>query len=260
MSQSLEGKSAVVTGGGRGIGAAVVEELARAGVSVVAASRTVADLEEVAGRLRDDGLKVWAVPCDVTREESVAELCQGAWDKLGAVDILVNNAGIAASSPVKRMSLEEWERLFAVNARGVFLTTRAFLPGMLERGWGRVVNVASIAGLTGGSYIAHYSATKHAVVGFTRSVAAEVAPKGVTVNAVCPGYVDTPMTEQSIDNMVAIAGFSREEARKRLEAMSPQGRLMDPEEIAYWVRCLCDPRARGVNGETIMINGGGLPG
>jgi len=256
----LEGRSAVVTGGGRGIGAAVVEELARSGARVVAAARTTSEVEEVADRLRGQGHEVWGLPCDVTDEAAIIELVRGARERLGKVDILVNNAGIASSSPVKRLKTEEWERMFAVNVRGVFLATRAFLPEMVERGWGRIVNVASIAGLAGAAYISHYAATKHAVVGFTRSVAAEVATQGVTVNAVCPGYVDTPMTERSVAQIVQVAGLSPEEARQRLEAMSPQRRLMEPEEIAFWVRCLCDPRGRGVNGETLVINGGALPG
>lgn len=257
----LEGKTAVVTGGGRGIGAAVVAELARAGAAVVAAARTTAEVEELAETLRGEGHAAHGMTCDVTDAASIEALRAGAEEKLGRpADILVNNAGIASSAPLKRLSTEEWDRVFNVNARGLFLVTRAFLPGMMAAGWGRVVNIASIAGLVGGAYISHYSATKHAVVGFTRSVAHEVAKKGVTINALCPGYVDTPMTEGSIRNMMQIAGMSRDEARANLEAMSPQGRLMTPEEIAYWTCALCDERALGVNGETIVINGGALPG
>jgi NAD(P)-dependent dehydrogenase (short-subunit alcohol dehydrogenase family) len=174
------------------------------------------------------------------------------------VDILVNNAGVAASAPLRSVSPEEWDRLFAVNVRGTYLCTREFLPDMLAEGWGRVINVASIAGLTGAAYISAYAASKHAVIGFTRSVAAEVAAKGVTVNAVCPGYVDTPMTDGSVAHIAAKTGLSPEEARERLRRMSPQNRLFEPEEVAYLVRCLADPRARGVNGQAIVLDGGAL--
>lgn len=255
---SLEGKTAVVTGGGRGIGAAVGRELAQAGAAVLLAARTAADVEAVAAELARAGHRAWGTTCDVTDPEQVVALARTAEEKLGRVDVLVNNAGMAASAPVKAQSLEEWERLFAVNTTGTFLCTRAFLPGMVERGWGRVINVASIAGLTGAAYIAAYAASKHAVVGFTRSAAAEVAAKGVTVNAVCPGYVNTPMTDRSVATIAAKTGKGEAEARAVLERMSPQNRLFEPEEVAYLVGCLADPRARGINGQAIVLDGGAL--
>ncbi len=159
---------------------------------------------------------------------------------------------------MKAITLEEWNRVFAVNATGTFLCTRGFLPGMLERGWGRVVNVASIAGKMGAAYISAYAASKHAVLGFTRSVAAEVAAKGVTVNAVCQGYVDTEMTERSVARIVEKTGLAEEKARATLDRMSPQNRLFQPEEVAYQVLVLCDPRAAGVNGQAVVLDGGGV--
>jgi 3-hydroxybutyrate dehydrogenase len=255
---SLEGKTAVVTGGGRGIGAAVGRELADAGAAVVLASRTVAEAEAVAAELREAGHRAWGARCDVSDPAEVEALLGAAGERLGRVDVLVNNAGIAASAPVKGQSLAEWQRIFAVNATGTFLCTRAFLPGMLAAGWGRVINVASIAGLTGAAYIAAYTASKHAVIGFTRSLAAEVAAKGVTVNAVCPGYVDTPLTDRSVAAIAGRTGKSVEEARELLRRMSPQNRLFEPEEVAYLVRCLADPRARGVNGQALVLDGGAL--
>lgn len=255
---ALSGRTAVVTGGGRGIGAAVVRELAAAGAAVVAAARTLSEVESLAAELAAAGHRAWGLACDVTSAESVAELARRAGEHLGQVDILVNNAGIATSAPLKSVTPEEWERVFAVNVTGTFLCTQAFLPGMLARGWGRVVNVASIAGLTGAAYISTYAASKHAVIGFTRSLAAEVAAKGVTVNAVCPGYVDTPMTEQSIARIVAKAGITEEAALESLKRMSPQHRLFEPEEVSYLVATLCDPRARGVNGQAIVLDGGAL--
>jgi 3-hydroxybutyrate dehydrogenase len=254
----LSGKTAVVTGGGRGIGAAVVRELAEAGVRVIAAARSQAEIESVAAELAAQGHSVAALACDVTRPESIAEMAEKARKRFGPVDILVNNAGVVTSAPLKTVTLAEWERIFAVNVTGTFLCTQQFLPGMLERGWGRVVNVASIAGLTGAPYISTYAASKHAVIGFTRSMAAEVAAKGVTVNAVCPGYVDTPMTEGSLARIVAKTKLTQEQAVESLKAMSPQRRLFEPDEVAYLVRCLCDHRARGVNGQSIVLDGGAL--
>ena len=249
----LEGKGAVVTGGGRGIGAEVARELAARGARVVVSARSVDQLEAVAAELGDG---VSAVACDVADPAAIEALREEATARLGAVDVLVNNAGIASSAPVKRQSLEEWNRLIAVNTTGTFLCTQAFLPAMVERGWGRVINVASVAGKMGGAYIGAYAASKHAVVGFTRSLAQEVATTGVTANAVCPGYVDTEMTDYSVARIVEKTGAGADEARRRLEAMSPQRRLIEPEEVAFLVAMLCDDRARGINGQALVIDGG----
>lgn len=254
----LQGKTAVVTGGGRGIGAAVMRELAAAGARVVAAARTLAEIEALAAELSAAGHEAAALACDVTDPASITRLAREAEARFGAVDILVNNAGIADSAPVKSVPLADWERIFAVNMTGTFLCTQAFLPGMLARGWGRVVNIASVAGLNVGAYIAPYSASKHAVIGFTRSLALEVATKGITVNAVCPGYVDTPLTDQSVLRIMEKTGRSAAEARAGLERLSPQRRLFEPEEVSYLVACLCHPRAKGVNGQAIVLDGGAL--
>ncbi len=255
---SLEGRTAVVTGGGRGIGAAVAGALAEAGAAVVVAARSRASLDQVERGLRDAGYQAWAVPCDVGDPESVQRLAAAATVKLGRVDILVNNAGVAHSAPVKRIELGEWEQLFRVNVTGTLLCTQAFLGGMVERGWGRVVNIASVAGLAGGKYVAAYSATKHAVIGFTRSLAAEVAAAGVTANAVCPGYVDTDMTRASVAQIVRTTGLSRDAALEAILALNPQHRLLQPEEVAHAVVALCGDRARGINGQAIVIDGGAL--
>ena len=255
-SGSLRGRGALVTGGGRGIGASTARALAEAGARVVVSARSVDEIEAVAAELRASGHEAWAIPCDVTDEARVAALAEAAAEQLGRVDVLVNNAGIAASAPLKRMTLEEWNRVFAVNVTGVFLCTRAFLTPMVEAGWGRVVNIASIAGKVGHPYITHYVASKHAVIGFTRALATEVAAKGVTVNAVCPGYVDTPMTDASVANMIEKTGMSEEQARRWLEDVSPQKRLMRPEEVAFQVVALCHPDAAGVNGQSLVIDGG----
>ena len=197
--------------GGRGIGAATARALAESGARIVVTARSVDQIEKVKDELRQAGLEVWAVACDVTDADQVVALAEQSRELVGPVQILVNNAGIASSAPLKHLALEEWNRLLAVNATGPFLCTQAFMPGMVETGWGRVINVASIAGKIGAPYISGYCASKHAVVGFTRAVAAEVAAKGVTVNAVCPGYVDTPMTEQSVATISAKTGLSETE-------------------------------------------------
>ena len=184
---SFQVLGAVITGGGRGIGAAVARELAENGAKVVVSARSMNEIEAVAQELTAVGHIAHAIKCDVADENSVEMMAKEAAVLLDTVDILVTNAGIARSNPVKRLSHEEWSQIMAVNATGTFLCSKAFLPGMLERRWGRVINVASVAGLRGSSYIAAYTASKHAQVGFTRALAAEVAEQGITVNAICPG-------------------------------------------------------------------------
>ncbi|MCH7474413.1 MAG: SDR family oxidoreductase [Gemmatimonadetes bacterium] len=254
----LQDSRAVVTGGGRGIGAAVARALAEAGASVVVASRTESDIEQLASKLRAEGHQAWSVVCDVSDPQSIRELAISATDRLERVDILVNAAGIASSAPLHKLTLEDWNRVISVNATGTFLCTQAFISGMVERKWGRVVNVASVAGLTGSRYIAAYSASKHAVIGFTRCAAAEVAQHGVTVNAVCPGFVDTDMTAESLDRIVESTGISRDEALAAILDTTPQRRLFEPEEVAHAVLSLCDEKAKGINGQAIVLDGGGL--
>ncbi len=250
---SLEGRGAVVTGGGQGIGAAVARALAAEGAAVVVAARTVAKIDTVAAELRAAGRRAWAVRCDVTDPTSVRTLAETATRHLGHVDVLVNNAGIAHSAPLHRLTLEDWTRVLAVNATGTFLCTQAFLPGMLDRRWGRVVNVASVAGLQGAKYIAAYSAAKHAALGFTRSVAAEVEATGVTCNAVCPGFVDTDMTRESVARVATKTGKAPADALAALLATAGQGRLIPPEQVAQAVLALCADGAQDTNGEAVVL-------
>ena len=255
---SLAERSAVITGGGRGIGAAIAEALTARGVRVVVSARSEEEIEATAERLSDNGAKAYAVPCDVSDPGQVAALADQARELLGPVDILVNNAGFAPSAPLTGIDLEGWQRVFDVNVTGTLLCSQAFAPGMAERGWGRVVNVASIAGRVGAPYIAAYAATKHAVIGLTRALGAEMAKTGVTFNAVCPGYVDTPLTEASIERIVDKTGISEDDVLKHMRDSSPQGRLMDPSEIAFLVASLCEDEARGINAQAIVIDGGGV--
>lgn len=250
----LQSKVALVTGASRGIGEAVARELHAAGARVVLCSRKLEAVKAVADELTG----AYPVECDVAQPQAIEAMATQVHQEFGGVDILVNNAGIATSAPLKALTLEEWNRIHSINVQGTFLCTQAFLPRMLERKWGRVINIASTAGLTGARYISAYSASKHAVMGFTRSLAEEVAAKGVTVNAICPGYVDTPLTDKTLENIQAQTGRSHEDALKALTRMSPQGRLIEVDEIAFWTLCLCDHRGRGMNGQAIVVDGGGL--
>ncbi len=254
----LEGLGAVVTGGGRGIGSAIARALADAKVRVVVAARTSSEITAVAEAIAADGGSAYALKCDVTDETSVARLAMLARDRLGAIDILVNNAGIALSAPVHKTLLQDWNRQFAVNATGTFLCTRAFVPQMVERGWGRIINIASVAGVTGDQYVSAYSASKHAVLGLTRSVAAEVVRHGITVNAVCPGYVDTAMTDASIARIREKTGRSEADTLEAILSTTPQHRLIHPTEVAHMVLSLCHEDAGSINGEAIIIDGGQL--
>jgi len=250
---SLVGRGAVVTGGGRGIGAGVAHALADAGASVIVAARTAAEVEAVATRIRARGGRAWGVTCDVADEAQVRTLAARVFQHTGTVDILVNAAGDGGAAPFERITLAEWRGMFEAHATGTFLCTRQFAPAMRERGFGRIVNVASIAGLEGARYIAHYAAAKHAVVGFTRSVGLELAGSGVTINALCPGYVDTPMTQRTIANVVAKTGRSPEVALASVLASAEQERLLTVAEVATATLELCGEAAAATNGRAITL-------
>jgi 3-hydroxybutyrate dehydrogenase len=255
----LEGYNALITGGGRGIGAAAGLALARAGAKVSLAARNEAQVVQMAAEIRSEGLEAFAFRCDVTDERQVRDLVLSARDAMGRVDILVNNAGTAASNPLSRVTLAEWRHIMDVNATGTFLCTKAVYDRMAERRWGRVVNIASVAGLEGGRYITAYTAAKHAVVGFTKALAEESRGKGVTVNAVCPGYVDTPLTDETIARIMHHTGKDRQGALDLLLAESGQSRLMRAHEVADAILALCREEAHGRNGEIVVLDGKEVP-
>jgi len=253
--KALAGRTALITGGGRGIGAATARMLAQHGATVAVVARNMDQVVEVAARLRNDGFDAYAFHCDVARPADVRDATLAAREAMGRVDILVNNAGTAPSNPLHRVTVGEWNHVIAVNVTGTFLFTQAVVPGMVEWGWGRVVNVASIAGLVGGKYMSAYTASKHAVVGFTRAVAAAAEGPGVTVNAVCPGYVDTPLTDDALGRIVYLTGKSTEEARKLLLVQTGQTRLITADEVAGAVLELCVEGSASANGEAIVLDG-----
>jgi NAD(P)-dependent dehydrogenase (short-subunit alcohol dehydrogenase family) len=254
----LTGRVALITGGGRGIGRAVALSLAAAGADVAVSGRNAELLEETVGAILAMGRRAASVVCDVSERSQVEAMVTRVKQDLGDPLILVNNAGVAASAKLVDTTDEMWDRMLRVNATSAFYATRAALPAMLAAKWGRIVNMASVAAKAGAPYIVAYTASKHALLGLTRAAAAEVAGRGITVNAVCPGYVDTEMTDRSTANISKRTGRSEPDARKILEGFSPQGRLMTAEEVAALTSYLCTEAARGVNGQGIVLDGGAL--
>lgn len=247
----LAGKTALITGGGRGIGRAIAERLASEGARVIVTGRTESEIDDTARAL--GGL---AIRMDAADRASVRAAVDALKVRSEDVDVLVNNAGFAESVAFDRTFDELWDRLLEVNVTSAFALCRALVPGMIERGFGRVINIASNAGLTGYGYSVAYCASKHAMVGMTRALAVEIAKTQVTVNAVCPGWTRTRMGDEAITRIVEKTGRSLEVARKALENMSPQQRFTEPEEVAHVVAMLCAPGARSIHGQTIVVDGG----
>jgi NAD(P)-dependent dehydrogenase (short-subunit alcohol dehydrogenase family) len=254
LANVLDGKHALITGGGTGIGAAIARTLAAAGVAVSIAGRRAQPLENVAAGLP----RAKMIVADVTREADCEAMVAAARAAHGPIDILIANAGAAESVPIGKADLAHWQRMIDVNLTGAFLSVQAALPDV-ARGNAhgrRIVFIASTAGIKGYPYVAAYCAAKHGVVGLARALAAELAPRGVTVNAVCPGFTETPMLESSLANITEKTGRTRAEAQDDLQRLNPQGRFIQPEEVAEAVLWLCTPAAQAINGQAISVSGG----
>lgn len=252
------GKVALVTGGGRGIGAEIARNLAREGATVAVSARTESEVRKVVDEIAAVGGRAQYFIADLSQPDQARTLLPKVEAALGPIDFLINNAGVASSAPVVKVSLEEWNRIFAINVTATFLCTQAALPRMIARGSGRIVNIASATARFGARYISAYAASKHAVLGFTRCVAAEVAAHGITANAVCPSFVDTGMVSESVARIVEKTGLSAEQALATMKNQSPQKRLLTTPEVASVVSMLCSEEGRGINGQAIVIDGGGL--
>jgi NAD(P)-dependent dehydrogenase (short-subunit alcohol dehydrogenase family) len=247
----LEGRHAFITGGGTGIGAAAATHLRSAGAKISVSGRRLEPLEKIAAIVGGT-----AFQCDVTDRQQIARAFDEARAANGPIEMLVVNAGIAESAPFHKMKRESWDRIIATNLTAAFDCAQAALPDLLESQNGRLVFVASVASLRGVPYAAHYAASKHGLLGLMRSLAAEYAKTNLTVNSVCPGYVDTPMTDQSIARVSEITGRSEEQSRDAITSMNASGRLVDPDGIATMILTLCLPQSRDVNGAAVTIDGG----
>jgi NAD(P)-dependent dehydrogenase (short-subunit alcohol dehydrogenase family) len=253
MSDSLAGKTAVVTGAGRGIGASIAQALAREGAAVALMGRNAARLDEQAKTMAADTL---VAPADITDPQSVQAAFGRIRERFSRIDILVNNAGQAESAPFTRTDFALWQKMLAVNLTGAFLCTHAVFDAMRKQDYGRIISVASTAGLIGYGYVSAYCAAKHGVIGLTRSLALEAAKTHVTVNAICPGYTETDIVKDAVANIMAKTGKSEAEARAALVVHNPQGRMVQPDEVASTVVWLCHPNSASITGQAIVVAGG----
>jgi NAD(P)-dependent dehydrogenase (short-subunit alcohol dehydrogenase family) len=254
----LAGRNAVVTGAGRGIGRSIALALAKAGADVAVTARTSQELEQLAVEISHMARRSFFTSCDVTDPTQVQSMAERFLHDLGHIEILINNAGNAGSHKFLNHPDDLWHRMLAINLTSIYYVTKAFVPTLINQRQGRIINIASIAARVGGSYIAAYTAAKHGALGLTRALAVELLPYNITVNAICPGYVDTPMTDASVSNIVARTGMQEAEAREALEKTSPQHRLIAPEEIASIAVFLAQESAKGITGQAINIDGGGV--
>ncbi len=253
MGNSLSGKIAVVTGAGRGIGAAIAQALAREGASIALLGRNA---DRLAAQAKTISTDTFVAPADITEPDSVQAAFAKIRERFSRIDILVNNAGQAQSAPFAKTDFALWQKMLAVNLSGAFLCTQAVFAAMLKQDYGRIVSVASTAGLIGYGYVSAYCAAKHGVIGLTRALALEAAKSQVTVNAVCPGYTETDIVKDAVANIMAKTGKAESEARAALVVHNPQRRMVQPGEVAHAVAWLCHPDSASITGQSIVVAGG----
>jgi NAD(P)-dependent dehydrogenase (short-subunit alcohol dehydrogenase family) len=249
-------KTAWITGAGKGIGKAIALAFAARGIRVAVSARTASDIETVAQEIRAGGGEAFAVVCDVTQPDAIANAVQQICAHSGDITILVNNAGVGGSHKFLGHDDTLWHNIMDTNLNSVYYVTKAVAPMMVAANWGRIINIASIASKVGGKYMAAYTASKHGVLGLTRALAMEFVANNITVNAICPAYVDTPMTDASVANMTQKTKMSEADARAYLAKLSPQNRLITSEEVAHVALMLIDDEARGITGQAINVDGG----
>ena len=259
VSKPLKGQHALITGGSRGIGAAISNALAALGADISLVARDLKTLEIQSNHLKSEfGVNVFSTSTDITNEKEIESSFKKSEKINGAVDILINNAGIGKSMPFHKMDLDFWKTTLDLNLTGTFLCTKQVYENMRERGYGRIINISSTVGLRGYPYIAAYAASKHAVIGLTRTLALEAVKKGITVNAICPGYTETDLVSEAIDNIAKTSGRDKVTIKTEIENMSPMGRLVTPEEVAESAAWLCLPSSASVTGQAIVIAGGSV--
>ena len=249
-------KTAWVTGAGKGIGKAIALAFAQRGIAVAVSARTLSDIEIVAQEIRDNGGNAFPVVCDVTQPDAIANAVEQIRAQLGDITILVNNAGLGGSHKFLGHDDALWHKIMDTNLNSVYYVTKAVAPMMVNANWGRIINIASISSKVGSKYTAAYTASKHGVLGLTRALAMEFIAQNITVNAICPAYVDTPMTDNTVVNMTQKTKMSEADARAFLAKLSPQNRLIVPEEVAHVALMLIDEDARGITGQSINVDGG----
>ena len=259
VSKPLKGQHALITGGSRGIGAAISNALAALGANISLLARDNKTLKIQSDHLESEfGVKVFSASTDITNEKEIESSFKKSVNTNGAIDILINNAGIGKSMPFHKMNLEFWKTTLDLNLTGTFLCTKQVYDTMRERGYGRIINISSTVGLRGYPYIAAYTASKHAVIGLTRTLALEAVKKGITVNAICPGYTETDLVSEAIDSIAKTSGRDKINIKTELENMSPMGRLVTPEEVAESAAWLCLPSSASITGQAIVIAGGSV--
>jgi NAD(P)-dependent dehydrogenase (short-subunit alcohol dehydrogenase family) len=259
VSKPLKGQHALITGGSRGIGAAISNALAALGADISLVARDLKTLEIQSNHLKSEfGVNVFSTSTDITNEKEIESSFKKSEKINGAVDILINNAGIGKSMPFHKMDLDFWKTTLDLNLTGTFLCTKQVYENMRERGYGRIINISSTVGLRGYPYIAAYAASKHAVIGLTRTLALEAVKKGITVNAICPGYTETDLVSEAIDNIAKTSGRDKVTIKTEIENMSPMGRLVTPEEVAESAAWLCLPSSASVTGQAIVVAGGSV--